>query len=612
MPRQQFLPQFFVKIGGNEVPEDFMDAIVEIVVDASLILPSMFSICLFDEELKWVDDNLLDIGKAVEIKASMPAEIGTQEGILIKGEITALEPHFSVDGRSTLVVRGYDKSHRLHLGAKTRTFLKMTDSDIVQKIAGEVGLSAQVDATTDQYDFIMQYNQTNYEFLKSRADRIGYKFSAAEGNLYFKKGETTLGSGPTLEYGETLKSFEPRLTAVHQADKMKVTGWDGKMKKAIVGQKTPLSALNQGGIGKTGGAAASSAFSSAEAIIVDCPVDDQQQAVSLANGLSTDISLDFLQAEGVSFGAPNIKPGYTVTIQGVGTRFSGKYFVTSATHIYNANGYDTHFSISGRDPNTLQSLVAHSDGNSQQSGRVNGLVIGLVTNLNDPDNLGRVKVKYPWLGTDIESDWVRIAAPMAGKERGLMILPEVDDEVLVAFEHGDIHHPYIVGSLWNNTDKPPVGNSVAVGSGKVNQRVFKTRVGHEVIFNDTDGQEQISIKSKSGHNIILNDKGGSENITIKDKTGSNSMVIDSAKNSMAIKVGGDFSVEATGKITMKSTGAMSLEATGNATMKGMNATVEGTTKSEMKGMQVSVSGTTTAELKGSAMVTVQGGLVKIN
>jgi uncharacterized protein involved in type VI secretion and phage assembly len=238
------------------------------------------------------------------------------------------------------------------------------------------------------------------------------------------------------------------------------------------------------------------------------------------------------------------------------------------------------------------------------------LVIGIVTNLNDPDNLGRVKVKYPWLTNDIESDWMRIAVPMAGQGRGMMILPEVDDEVLVAFEHGDIHHPYIVGSLWNNRDKPPLPSSQAVGSGKVNQRVFKTRTGHTVTFNDKDGEELISVVSKSGHKIVLDD--GGKKISIMDNSGSNSMIIDSASNSMKIKVGGDFSVEATGKITMKSTGAMNLEATGDAKMKGMNASVEGTTKSELKGLTVSVNGSTQAELKGGAMVTVQGGLVKIN
>ena len=189
--------------------------------------------------------------------------------------------------------------------------------------------------------------------------------------------------------------------------------------------------------------------------------------------------------------------------------------------------------------------------------------------------------------------------------------------MLVAFEHGDFNHPYMLGALWNGMDKPPATASNAVKNGQVVQRIFKTRQGHTVTFDDTQGQEKITIQSKSGHQIVLDD--GSESITIKDKTGSNSMVINSSSNSMAIKVGGDFTVEATGKINMKSTGAMNLEATGdatlkgmNATLKGMNASLEGTTKGEVKGAQVSVNGSAQTEVKGGAMVSVQGALVKIN
>ena len=83
------------------------------------------------------------------------------------------------------------------------------------------------------------------------------------------------------------------------------------------------------------------------------------------------------------------------------------------------------------------------------SSRVTGVVVGVVTNNQDPDGLGRVKVKFPWLSDADESSWARIAAPMAGKERGLYFLPEVDDEVLVIFEHGDLRFPFVPGALWN-------------------------------------------------------------------------------------------------------------------------------------------------------------------
>jgi len=585
----------YIKINRQDVAKEFMDDLLEIVVDTSLYLPSMFTLEVLDERLKWVDDALLDIGKQVEISLKAAEEAGGVQGILIKGEITALEPHFSATGRTTMLVRGYDKSHRLHRGKKTRTFLKMKDSDIASKLASETGLTAQVDATTVTYDFVLQNNQTNIEFLLARAERIGYQVCAAEGKLYFKKGSFSLGEGPKLAYAEGLRSFQPCWTASGQADKVIVNSWDPKGKKAISSEKAPNASLNQGGMTQTGGAKAKSAFRSAETIITDRPVFTPQEATALATGLSDDISREFVQAEGVCRGHPQVKAGWKVTIQKVGTRFSGKYFVTSATHIYNADGYHTTFSITGRQPNTLSHLLDSGNGHGPGRGLAQGVVTGLVTNLNDPDNLGRVKVKYGWLGkspdgAEIESDWVRIAAPMGGAERGFFYLPEVNDEVLIAFEHGDVHRPYIVGVLWSSTDKPPLPNNQATKDGKVNQRIIKSRSGHVIILDDTDGQEQI---------------------VIRDKTEKNEIVINSKENTLTVKVDKDITVEAKGKVNVKSTSDdltfegknmtiktqqnFNVEATGSCSIKStQNCTVEGTAGLTIKNAaaQVALSGPT--------------------
>jgi len=613
VPKLIALP--IIKIGGQAVAEEFMDLLQEIVVDTSLHLPDLFTIRLSDPGFKWMDDTLLDIGKEVEISMKPPEQYHdktAQAKILVKGEITALEPHFSSDNMSTMTVRGYDKAHRLHRGKKTRTFLQKTDSDLARTIAGEVGLEAQVDATSVTYDWVLQNNQTNMEFLQARAERIGFQVWSSEGKLYLKKGDAVLGEGPELIYGENLRDFQPCYTASGQADTMTVKSWDPKAKKAISSQKTPNAGLNQGGLGKTGGAAASSAFSSAEAIIIDRPVFTAAEAEALATGLSNDISRDFVQAEGLCYGDPDVKAGWQITIKNVGTRFSGKYLVTSATHIYNAEGYETRFSITGRHPNTLSHLLDSGNGHSQGQGLVQGVVTALVTNLNDPDDLGRVKVKYAWLG-EIESWWARVATPMAGEQRGFLYLPEINDEVLIAFEQGDVHRPYIVGALWSSTDKPPKKNSEATAGGKVNQRVLKTRAGHLIILDDKQGTEQISVTSKSGHTVILDDTSGKESITIKDKTGNNKMVIDSTQNSMTINVNGDFVVNAKGKITLQSMQDMTLDSKAKGSFKSMAPlNLESVAATAVKGLKVDIQGNTMASINGGPMVQIQGGLVKIN
>jgi uncharacterized protein involved in type VI secretion and phage assembly len=133
--------------------------------------------------------------------------------------------------------------------------------------------------------------------------------------------------------------------------------------------------------------------------------------------------------------------------------------------------------------------------------RISGVVVGVVTNNQDPEGLARVKVRFPWLSAEDESAWARMATPMAGNDRGLYFLPEVDDEVLVAFEHGDLRFPYVLGALWNGKDKSPADNA----DGKNALRVIRSRSGHLIRLNDEDGEEKIEIIDKSEKNSIVFD-----------------------------------------------------------------------------------------------------------
>ena len=191
----------------------------------------------------------------------------------------------------------------------------------------------------------------------------------------------------------------------------------------------------------------------------------------------------------------------------------------------------------------LFDLLIEGPDAATHSARIYGVAIAIVTNNQDPEGMGRVKVKFPWLSDRDESHWARMATLMAGPKRGVYFLPEANDEVLVAFEQGDIRFPYIIGALWNGKDKPPVTNQ----DGKNNIRV---------------------IQSRSGHQIRLNDEKGKEKIEIVDRSGKNSIVFDTAKNAIAITANQDITLSASqGTITLnakeiqlKSTAATNLEA----------------------------------------------------
>jgi uncharacterized protein involved in type VI secretion and phage assembly len=202
------------------------------------------------------------------------------------------------------------------------------------------------------------------------------------------------------------------------------------------------------------------------------------------------------------------------------------------------------------------------------AGKVYGVVVGIVTNNQDPEKLGRVKVKYPWLSDSEESHWARMATLMAGRDRGSFYLPEVDDEVLLAFEHGDVRFPYVIGMLWNGKDTPRYDNS----DGRNDLRAITSRSGHEFIFNDNDQQGNVTIHTRKNHVITLDDSAGGEKISIVDTTGSNSVVIDSNQNSIAVKSAVRLTIESQ-IIEIKAGGTMKIEATGTMTIKGALVTI---------------------------------------
>jgi uncharacterized protein involved in type VI secretion and phage assembly len=210
-------------------------------------------------------------------------------------------------------------------------------------------------------------------------------------------------------------------------------------------------------------------------------------------------------------------------------------------------------------------VVSRRPAPASTEGRFTGVAIAIVTNNKDPDGLGRVKVRLPWLDEAFESDWARVVAAMAGSGRGLYCLPEVDDEVLVGFEHGCLDSLYVLGGLWNGKDKPPEGNA----DGKNNVRALKSRSGHLIRLTDTDGEEKIEIIDKTGNNSIV--------VSSKDKT---------------------VTITADADVTIKS-GNGKLKLTGNG--------VEITSQAAVK-----IEATQSMDLKANAQLNVKGQVVNIN
>ena len=213
--------------------------------------------------------------------------------------------------------------------------------------------------------------------------------------------------------------------------------------------------------------------------------------------------------------------------------------------------------------NVLSHMLTSANGSADADALFYGIVVGIVSNNQDPEGLGRVKVRLPWLSDENESNWARVCSPMAGADRGTYFLPEVEDEVLVAFEHGQPDFPYILGALWNGKDKPPEAN---------------------------DGENNLrTIKSRSGHTIRLDDTDGAEKIEIIDASNSNSIVIDTAVNTLTITAEADLTIQSnSGKLVLSGNGVEISSMAGIAIKANQKMDVDGGALLNLKGQMVNI------------------------
>jgi hypothetical protein len=307
MPAIAYIAKPILKVDGQAVGAKVLEDILQISVEESLHLPGMFTLVLrndyrpgADADTVWKHRDLLAIGKAVELgfvsSTTEDAEFDdAAEGVLLKGEITAIETQFTRDAQAPIIVRGYDASHRLHRGRQSRSFQNKTDTDIVKQIAGEVGLSmGTVNNTGGPYGYgdigdgsgyIFQENQTNMEFLRSRAARHGYELFVQDGKLNFRKPQKD--GSLSLEWLKDLHSFRVQVSSAEQVDSVEVRGWDYSKKEAIVATSTSRSAVITSTDQGTG--SATTKFNgkpgSPKLVVVDQVMSQAAEATTLAGAL---------------------------------------------------------------------------------------------------------------------------------------------------------------------------------------------------------------------------------------------------------------------------------------------------------------------------------------
>ena len=499
-----YVPTFEMTVGGQKLETSLAKSIMDITVTELLNAPSSFSFRLNDPKLALIDEKNGPFKEFTRVEITLGFVGVGKTRKMILGQISALTADFPTSGPATVEVQGFDLLHQLTRGTIFRKFggdgsgpaSALPDSEIVSRIAREMHLQPSVKETRERKLPRIQANETDLDFLQMLAKFNGYIVRVDSGTLYF--GPPPNPETFRLEWGKTLLSFSPKLSTTGLVNEVLVQVGDpvqkhrffatAKRERAGGIAQSGLEQIKQGSGGRS------------QRVIRDVLVSSLVEGNTFADSILGNKQVAPLTGSGTCLGNPAMRVGAKLELSGIG-RFNGSYFVTRVTHTIGANGYLTSFEVnngSGSPPD-LPDVPGFSSNRDRAS--TLGVSVGLVLDNQDPDGLGRVKIKLPWASDEEIGHWARVAAPMAGDGRGMFFLPEEKDEVLVAFEQGDITRPYVLGALWSGDDKPPESNS----DGQNNLRLIKSRSGHLIRLDDSPGAEKIEIIDKSGANSVTVD-----------------------------------------------------------------------------------------------------------
>lgn len=534
-----FAPRFEVRISGVTLAAGLADQVLSLVVETDLDIAGSFTLVLRNADNALLDSALIDLGKTVEIHLGY----GTDLQPAFLGEIAAVEPSFPADGPPTVRVSGYDKSYRMRRTQPEPTEYRfLNDSLIAARIAVENGLIPVVDPTPGLPETITQV-ESDMAFLKSRAERYFFDVYVDWDRLHFQFPRPQLAAH-VLEWGRNLSSFRPRISAAGLAGLQVVRGYNQELAQSITVAALAADFDLDDLVERLGSAALQLLASLVRKGIRTGSVDNPLQAAVLARALLADLLEGMYEGDGSCIGLPDLRAGRYIEIRGVGTRFGGTFRLRKVTHRIDGNGFTTEFAITQRSHSSLLGLLRKKVVEEPSPNRAEpfyGVVVAEVQDnrelLSVPPAvpLGRVKVSYPGLSPGFTSGWAPCARPMGGKGMGFYAVPEKGEQVLVAFERGDLSRPYVLGSLWSAKQPPPVTDPTGTNA----TRVIRSRAGHTITFDDTADLGKLVIEDKAGSAITLDASTGAVRIE--------------AQGNLTISARGTITLEAAGgarKITM--------------------------------------------------------------
>jgi Rhs element Vgr protein len=525
------------------------------------------------EDFEVSSGNLFVPGNEIEIKAGYHSD----EDTIFKGIITKHAIQSKKDKPSLLIVELKDEAVKLTIGRKNKFFEEIKDSEIIEGIIGDYGLTPDIEATAVTHKEMVQHHATDWDFLVSRAEVNGKLVFVDDGKITVKAPD--LSADPILElaYGDNVFDFEAGMDARDQFTTVKSSSWDFANQQIIEGEAEEPNFNEQGNLM---GSDLAGVIGLQELPLQHSGkiTDSELKAWSDAKLMRSRLSK--IKGKVKIVGFSDIKPGDVIDLAGFGARFNGVAFVSTIAH--NMSGETPWFTEIefGLDKDwfadNYNDIIEKPASGLVPS--IHGLQIGIVTNIHeDPEGEERIRVRLPIIDNENDGVWARLTTIDGAGSRGWVFRPELDDEVIVGFLNGDPRDPIILGSVYSSAKPSPIP---AEEENNIKGYVSRS----EMKFTFDDDKVIVATETPNGNKIILSEDEGS--ILIEDENG----------NKIELTSDG---------MTLESPGDINIKASGDLNMEGVNINIKAQS-------QLKAEGSAGAEMSTSGQAVVKGSVVMIN
>ena len=470
------LPGLQIAVDGAPLPAEYGQVLDDVCVQQRLSLPTLCELTFCDPRGALAGAACMLPGCALRVALEGATEP------LFSGEVTALDYEYSPAGSQIVRVRASDRLHRLRKHQPVATYIQVTLAELARELLCDHGITVAAAADTPVQRQLVQFRQSDLELLADLAARYGLYFSLWGDALQVFSLEG-IGAARPLTLGANLLEARVEVNSERLCRRVDTRSWDpwlaqshgGQVEAPRAGRQIELE-LSPGAVGGSGRGA-----------IANEITQDDRQAEAIAQGELDRRFAAEIGLRGMAEGDPGLRPGTPVAVAGIAGPLAGRYVLTETRHTIDAErGYVTEFS-------TLAPPAPARPGGVD-------VTLGLVSRVDDPQAVGRVKVSLPSCG-DVESDWLGVLLPGAGKGKGLVALPDVGDTVLVLFSGGDPAQALVLGGLYGACAPPDAG----VEDGAVQRYTLVTPGRQRIQLDDAKGE--VRIDNRNGNFLQLSPDG---------------------------------------------------------------------------------------------------------